>query len=51
MEAMTQTVRDSNVIAFYSKWVRDFCGVREIKLPQKCFWLVLLKLAVTAVVL
>lgn len=48
---MTQTRGESNTETLYCKQVGDFYRVRKFKLPQECFCLVLLKLAVTAGVL
>lgn len=48
MEGMAQTLGDSNIEALYYKQVRGGYGIREIKLLHEHFWLVLLKLEVTA---
>lgn len=48
VEATTQTTRDYNTEALYCNQVEGFYGFKEIKLSQEHFWLILLKLVVTA---
>lgn len=48
METMAQTLGDTNAETLYCKHVGSFCGVREIEVLQEYFWVVLLKLVVTA---
>lgn len=49
--AQTQTKETPNQKLFIVNKFCFFSGVREIKLSQECFWVVLLKLALTASVL
>ena len=48
METMAQTPGDTNAEALYCKKVGSFYGLREIEMLQEYFWVILLKLVVTA---